>query len=262
MGYDYRVVNSVHPDVTKAIFETDNKDDVLEWVTKTNPNVRNMSVYLHADGGEFVGLESFIAENVIPAEPLKEKVTTIYYVVYRSARSAPAIFEGSLDEVLVWTESNLRRQSEPLDVFDDKDGNYKAMEKFLREHQRTNKVVPAFDRGKPSVFEGNVDEIKEWIGKNSIFVANYDVWTAEGSWTKLMWFLEDAEKKGDSVNHPAHYTAYKGVEVIDLTEQMNFNRGNAVKYIARAGLKDPSKEKEDLEKALWYIKREIARIEK
>ena len=37
----------------------------------------------------------------------------------------------------------------------------------------------------------------------------------------------------DEVNHPAHYTAYEGLEVIQLTEQMNFNRGNAVKYIWR-----------------------------
>jgi len=64
----------------------------------------------------------------------------------------------------------------------------------------------------------------------------------------------------DSVNHPSHYTAYKGLEVIDLTEQMNFNRGNAVKYIARAGLKNSDTEVEDLQKALWYIQREIDRI--
>jgi len=64
----------------------------------------------------------------------------------------------------------------------------------------------------------------------------------------------------DNVNHPSHYTAYKGLEVIDLTEQMNFNRGNAVKYICRAGFKDKSKEIEDLAKARWYIEREIARL--
>lgn len=64
----------------------------------------------------------------------------------------------------------------------------------------------------------------------------------------------------DAVNHPAHYTAYKGIEVIQLTEQMNFCRGNAVKYIARAGLKDLTKEIEDLEKAAWYIQREIQRL--
>jgi hypothetical protein len=64
----------------------------------------------------------------------------------------------------------------------------------------------------------------------------------------------------DSVNHPSHYTAYKGVEVIDLTEQMNFNRGNAVKYICRAGLKAAETELEDLRKARWYLDREIDRI--
>lgn len=64
----------------------------------------------------------------------------------------------------------------------------------------------------------------------------------------------------DMVNHPSHYTAYKGLEVIQLTEQMNFNRGNAVKYIARAGLKNKATEIQDLEKAAWYINREIERI--
>ena len=63
----------------------------------------------------------------------------------------------------------------------------------------------------------------------------------------------------DAVDHPAHYTAYP-VEVIQLTEHLNFCRGNAVKYIARAGLKDPDREIEDLQKAAWYINREITRL--
>lgn len=64
----------------------------------------------------------------------------------------------------------------------------------------------------------------------------------------------------DNVNHPKHYTQYHGLEVIDLTEQLNFNKGNAVKYLTRAGLKDPNKEIEDLEKAAWYTNREIERV--
>jgi hypothetical protein len=62
----------------------------------------------------------------------------------------------------------------------------------------------------------------------------------------------------DNVNHPAHYAAGK-IEVIDFIEDksLNFCRGNAVKYIARAGKKDPNKTIEDLEKAKWYINREI-----
>ena len=65
----------------------------------------------------------------------------------------------------------------------------------------------------------------------------------------------------DNVNHPSHYI-YDGVEVIQLTEQMNFNRGNAVKYVARAGRKDPQDELVDLEKASWYIQREFERLRK
>lgn len=69
-----------------------------------------------------------------------------------------------------------------------------------------------------------------------------------------------AEIEHDSVNHPSHYTAYHGIEIIDLTEQMNFNKGNAVKYIARAGPKSPETELEDLRKARWYLDREIERV--
>lgn len=64
----------------------------------------------------------------------------------------------------------------------------------------------------------------------------------------------------DNVNHPDHYKMGGGVEVIQITEQLNFCRGNAVKYICRAGKKDPAKEVEDLQKAAWYINREIERI--
>ena len=67
--------------------------------------------------------------------------------------------------------------------------------------------------------------------------------------------------QGDPVDHPSHYNQYKGIEIIQLTEQMNFNRGNAVKYIARAGYKHDSNEILDLQKAVWYINREIERLE-
>lgn len=61
-----------------------------------------------------------------------------------------------------------------------------------------------------------------------------------------------------SVSHPKHYNSGK-IEVIEAIEDwnLNFHRGNTVKYVARAGKKDPSKEIEDLEKAAWYLNREI-----
>lgn len=68
--------------------------------------------------------------------------------------------------------------------------------------------------------------------------------------------------KEDKVNHPSHYTWLKqlcGIEVIDIARHMDFDSGNAIKYILRAGrksevgLKDQEKMIEDLEKAKWYI---------
>ncbi len=67
----------------------------------------------------------------------------------------------------------------------------------------------------------------------------------------------------DFVNSPPHYNFGK-IEVIDALEdwKLTFHRANAVKYIARAGKKDPTKEIEDLEKAVWYLKREIDYLRK
>lgn len=62
----------------------------------------------------------------------------------------------------------------------------------------------------------------------------------------------------DEVNHPAHYTAHpSGVECIDIVEAFNFNIGNAIKYLWRAGLKADALT--DLKKAQWYINREVER---
>lgn len=67
----------------------------------------------------------------------------------------------------------------------------------------------------------------------------------------------------DNVNHPSHYKR-GGIEVIDAIEAWGFgegfNKGNAIKYIVRAGHKDPDAEIEDLEKAKWYLEREIERL--
>ena len=85
------------------------------------------------------------------------------------------------------------------------------------------------------------------------------------------------EKKGfvafpkiDRVEHPSHYTWLKelcGIEVIDITRHMDFNLGNSIKYILRAGHKSEegysNKDKtiEDLKKAIWYINDEIKMLE-
>lgn len=60
----------------------------------------------------------------------------------------------------------------------------------------------------------------------------------------------------EMVNHPSHYNKGK-YEVIDVIEdwELNFNLGNAVKYIARAEHK--GKKEEDIKKAIWYLEREL-----
>ena len=59
----------------------------------------------------------------------------------------------------------------------------------------------------------------------------------------------------ESVNHPDHYLKESGYEVIDVIKawKLDFELGNALKYIARAGRKNPSSLDEDLQKAMWYI---------
>ena len=69
----------------------------------------------------------------------------------------------------------------------------------------------------------------------------------------------------DNINHPKHYNASpakcicgRRIECIDVTQHMNFNLGNALKYIWRSEHKGGL---EDLQKAIWYLKNEISRIE-
>lgn len=63
----------------------------------------------------------------------------------------------------------------------------------------------------------------------------------------------------DPVNHPNHYTTHpSGVECIQVTEHMNFNVGNAIKYCFRSGSKNSAIE--DLRKGVWYARRELERV--
>jgi hypothetical protein len=68
----------------------------------------------------------------------------------------------------------------------------------------------------------------------------------------------------EMVNHPQHYggkdNKYEAIKVID-TWGLGFSLGNTVKYISRAGKKNPEKELEDLKKALWYLNHHIEQLE-
>jgi hypothetical protein len=75
----------------------------------------------------------------------------------------------------------------------------------------------------------------------------------DGSITEKITMIEP---ESDPVNHPAHYKV-GGIETIDFIEakRLNYNMGNAVKYITRADHK--GSRKQDIEKAIWYLKREL-----
>lgn len=67
----------------------------------------------------------------------------------------------------------------------------------------------------------------------------------------------------EMVHHPQHYggadNPYEAIKVIEAWE-LDFHLGNTIKYISRAGKKGEWKHKEDLEKAMWYLKRAIERL--
>jgi hypothetical protein len=73
----------------------------------------------------------------------------------------------------------------------------------------------------------------------------------------------EEEPTRDEVNHPSHYTDGK-IEVWDyiLEKKLGYLLGNVVKYVSRAGKKDPSKELQDLKKARAYLDKQIKEVEK
>lgn len=75
----------------------------------------------------------------------------------------------------------------------------------------------------------------------------------------------EAHKATEAINHPSHYNTGK-IEVINYIESLGlgvgFNLGNAIKYLSRAGHKIKNSEKQDVEKALWYIERQRKSWEK
>ncbi|WP_231289872.1 DUF3310 domain-containing protein [Komagataeibacter europaeus] len=111
----------------------------------------------------------------------------------------------------------------------------------------------AAERGAPRecpVGMFSVDGAFEWFkGYDSVPVMD-----------RSMGLIGAAQAPASTVNHPRHYNAHpSGIECIQVVEHMSFNLGNALKYIWRADEKGNALE--DLKKAEWYIKREIARRE-
>lgn len=109
----------------------------------------------------------------------------------------------------------------------------------------------------------NID-LKKEFGYSFIYKRLYEIENKieNGELVEVVKQKGISEDNNDPVNHPSHYTDGK-IEGIDfiLDKKLNFTRGNAVKYISRAGKKNPEKEIEDLQKAAWYINKEIQRLQ-
>jgi hypothetical protein len=95
-------------------------------------------------------------------------------------------------------------------------------------------------------------------GRGHHFISEHPVSDDEVKRAYKVAFGSKPDLTANPVNHPSHYNKGK-IEVWDFISdwKLNFDRGNAIKYICRAGSKDPNKEIQDLEKAIEYINHEI-----
>ena len=111
-------------------------------------------------------------------------------------------------------------------------------------------IIAATDASKQTVYNIRWAANKKKANKPDIIKAHY------GVIKKITETLVAPTPAPDNVNHPAHYKV-GGIETIDFIEakKLNYNLGNVVKYITRSDLK--GNRKEDLQKALWYLKREL-----
>lgn len=115
-----------------------------------------------------------------------------------------------------------------------------------------------------ATFKNEVKMVGDEYGKRSCKLCLGEVChksTYEKEWYECMkcgtnFRIEDVPAPFDPIESPAHYVG-KGMHAIDVIDafDLNFNLGNAVKYILRAGKKDDKIQ--DLKKAIWYISREI-----
>lgn len=93
---------------------------------------------------------------------------------------------------------------------------------------------------------------------------NFIPWSEWAFWRRPQGFTNvELREHLEAVDHPKHYNAHpSGIECIDVVRHMNFNLGNVVKYVWRAGEKDPTKHLQDLKKAAWYLNDEIEKLSK
>lgn len=150
-----------------------------------------------------------------------------------------------IDQITIYLADYLRMEESNMT-------NEEYITNLNKIYEETGYVELPPTREKPNNIMSTDGELKQW--QKDIMERNCIMSRAE--------MQEFLKPKNDPVNHPSHYTDGK-IEVIDFIEDknLNFHLANAVKYISRAGKKDPSKEIEDLKKARWYLDRYIQKLE-
>lgn len=154
---------------------------------------------------------------------------------------------------------NSKKADPPAITFSSNGGNLPPIENESREkleHYLSDPLIP--DSTRKGIWTA-VEELYQKLGINGTDLADTMVEEYKN------------QQRKSRVDHPSHYTWLKdlcGIEVIDITRHMDFDLGNATKYILRQGHKseegmsDKEKAIEDLEKAIWYIKDKIEMLKK
>lgn len=173
--------------------------------------------------------------NANPSMPLGDvakKFGTTYQIVYMVKKKMPK------KVTLTATEAML---AEKTGVSTAEYAKQKA--KILKAPKKKATALPMLEDGEGYVYR--------WINTNALSEDAKDALASK--------LITMEEPVSDPVNHPSHYKT-GGIETIDFIEakNLNYNMGNAVKYISRAEHK--GNKKQDLEKAVWYLNREIGRL--
>lgn len=179
-------------------------------------------------------------------------------------KDQPFYVRESIDSALKWCDSNSHIVHDVF-IIGGADVIGEALTKYDLDAIFVTKVLDTFDCD--VVLTKGVDVLRkmndETCYKHALLLSGdnfriFKYWPVCGVEDGHMEELEKDMKALEAVDHPQHYHpgVYEAINVIEAWE-LGFSLGNAVKYISRAGKKDPAKEVEDLNKAIWYIQRHI-----
>lgn len=137
-----------------------------------------------------------------------------------------------------------------------------AIEQMVSQGSYNSDYLVAVVAANTQCFETQVREALTRLMQRGVLQINKD-WTVSACPPQTFTGIRPTNEEFDPVNKPKHYASGK-IQPLDAIEDwgLNFGRGQVIKYVSRAGKKDKSKEKEDLQKALFYLSREIANLDK